>query len=146
MTSPKFAVSAAVVLIALGLGACEKKETTVVPAPAPGSASPGPSGPPGAPGPKGEPGAPGSPGTPGPEGMKGEPGSPGAPGAPGAPIRARRRSGPAPARTGHSTGGVDLRAVLSMFRAPNFARLPAVQQVCPDGQARFNQDPPELLG
>ena len=73
MKNPKLAVSAAAVLIALGLSGCEKKETTVipVPAPAPGSATPAP------------PGPPGPPGTPGPEGAKGEPGTPGPQGEPG---------------------------------------------------------------
>jgi hypothetical protein len=75
MKSPKLAVSAAAVLLALGLSGCEKKETVVVPpAPAPGSTAPAPPGPPGPPGPSG---------SPGPEGAKGAPGTPGPQGEPG---------------------------------------------------------------
>lgn len=66
MIRTKF-VSAAIVLMALGLGGCEKETTTVVPVPAP-SAVPGPQG------------APGPAGAPGPQGAEGEPGKKGEPG------------------------------------------------------------------
>jgi hypothetical protein len=59
-------LSAAVVAMALGLGACEK-ETTVVPVPGPS-------------GPAGEKGAPGPAGAPGPQGAEGDPGKKGEPG------------------------------------------------------------------
>jgi hypothetical protein len=74
----------AALFVALAASACEKKETTVVPAPTPGQrGAQGPSGPPGPPGDKGAPGVGGAPGTPGPQGAPGPQGDRGTPGKPG---------------------------------------------------------------
>ncbi|MCC6534245.1 MAG: hypothetical protein IT531_16975 [Burkholderiales bacterium] len=72
MTSTKTIASAAAVLFALALSACEK-ETTVVPVPS----TPGPAGPPGPQGSPGSPGTPGPAGAPGPQGEQGKKGDSG---------------------------------------------------------------------
>jgi hypothetical protein len=74
MKNPKLALIA--ILLATGLGACERQtETTVVqPVPVPSSPPTVVAGPPGPQGPQGPSGAPGATGEPG---QKGEPGKPG---------------------------------------------------------------------
>lgn len=71
-------------LLAGGLAACEKKETTVV-QPVPVAGPPGEKGAPGAPGAPGPQGATGAPGAPGPQGATGDQGPQGDRGRPGRP-------------------------------------------------------------